>query len=179
MLNEPASAIVRSSGRRRRRRACFLDGSLDRRPELGPHVLARHGEQIVRGVSWRHAQITVGRSERIEALVFAVDQDRRRRIGLHHQPPAQARPRAAWRDGAWPGPARGSARAPSPALIEKPNSPAGCGRYADRAAPAWRSPRSGRRRCRPSPNCRAAECRLRAARNGTATMTFACASGRR
>ena len=40
----------------------------------------RHGEQILRRMARRHAQIAVGRPERIEALVLAVDQDGRRRV---------------------------------------------------------------------------------------------------
>ena len=42
-------------------------------------------------VGWpgAHAQIAVGRAQRIQALVLAVDQDRGGRIGLEHQPAAQ------------------------------------------------------------------------------------------
>ena len=67
----------------------LLAGPLDRRSELGAQVLAGHGEQIMGGVARRHAQIAVGRSQGVEALVLAVDQDRGRSIGLEHQPPAK------------------------------------------------------------------------------------------
>ncbi len=89
MLNEPGSPswFVRPPATTMRAfswLACWIaDLSLVR------VVLTRHGEQIVRGVSRRHAQIAVCRSQGIEALVLAVDQHRRRRIGLHHQPPAK------------------------------------------------------------------------------------------
>ena len=62
----------------------FLARLMDRRPELGPHGVMGQREQILRGMSWHHAQIAIRRSQGIQAFVLLIDQDRRRRIGLGH-----------------------------------------------------------------------------------------------
>ena len=62
-----------------------LTGALQRRPDPGAHVWTHHGEQIMGGKPRRHAQIAFGRPQEVQALVLAVDQYRRRRIGLDHQ----------------------------------------------------------------------------------------------
>ena len=108
----------------------FLAGALDRRPELGPHVVTRHGEHIL---AWRAASraITVCRAEGIQALVLPVDQQRRRRVAFGHQPYDKDRR-------AQPGAKRPvpvlvceTGRTPSPPAIEKSTSPG-------RLRPIWR-----------------------------------------
>ena len=59
---------------------------LDRRPELVAQAVARHGKQVPARLARGHPQIAVRRAQVIEALVFAVDQHRGRRIGLQQQP---------------------------------------------------------------------------------------------
>src|SRR5690349_5128262 len=63
----------------------FLTGLLDRRTELGTHVVACHGEQIMCRLSRRYTQKAVRRSHGIQAFVFAIYQYRRRCIGLDDQ----------------------------------------------------------------------------------------------
>ena len=95
---------------------------LDCRPELGASVLTHHCEQIVRGMPVRHAHVTVCRSQQIKALVLAVDQDRRRRIGLHHQPSAKVGESSLVREQLALSRARVTCT-PSPPHMEKPSSP--------------------------------------------------------
>ena len=179
MLNETVlpSSVIRAAGDDDAR--VLLTGLLDRRPQLGAHVLARHGEQIVRRMPRRHAQIAVRRPQGIEAFVLAVDQHGGRRIGLHHQPAAELGER---------GLARGRLALPRPRRDAQPVTgthresrfrPAGRDRHADRAVPAWRSTSK-----RPSTSPTVSELprsRMPPSRKAkwNSEMTFACASGRR
>ena len=66
-----------------------LHSLVDCRSELRPDLAPRQGEQILGRVTLRHAQEAFRPPERIEDLMQAVDQHRRRRVALQDQPPAK------------------------------------------------------------------------------------------
>ena len=58
---------------------------LDSRAKLVAHDIVDHGEQVMRRLSGRNAQIPFRRTEGIEAFMLAIDQHRRRRISIDDQ----------------------------------------------------------------------------------------------
>jgi hypothetical protein len=51
----------------------FVSGPMYGRSKPDTDVVARHGEQIARGMALRHVKIAIGRSQIIEAFILAVD----------------------------------------------------------------------------------------------------------
>ncbi len=70
--------------------AVFPPSQGNRRAQYGAHFGTHHRQQFLARMTRRNAQIAVGRPAGIKAFQIAVDQDGRRRVGLHHQPPAQS-----------------------------------------------------------------------------------------
>jgi hypothetical protein len=68
-----------------------LGGLLDRGAEFRSHALTSHGEQVLRRMPWDDTQEAICRAERIEALVLAIDENRSRRVSVHHHALAQFR----------------------------------------------------------------------------------------
>jgi len=79
----------------------FADRLLDGGIELAAQPRPGHGEQIERRDARRYAQIAVGRSQRKETLIAAVDEDGGRGVALQHQPAPEFGQRhlARWRAG--------------------------------------------------------------------------------